>query len=84
MDALNVYNTVCLSEQRLVEANVIHDICYSLQQVGSGFACHGSQDGNLVVHFLATLAISSSSSRMWVDVLPKFLGPFVKADISSL
>lgn len=34
--------------------------------------------------FFARLAISSSSSRMWVDVLPKFLDPFVKADISSL
>lgn len=51
VDTLNVYDTVCLLEQRLVEANVIQDICYSFQQVGSGFVCHGSWDGNLVVHF---------------------------------
>ena len=84
VDALNVYKVVYSPKKRPVKANIIYDICNSCKQVGNGSVCYRFCDENSVTHFLARLAFSSFSSRVWLDVLPKFLGPFIRADISSL
>ncbi|GMN34443.1 hypothetical protein TIFTF001_004691 [Ficus carica] len=84
MDALNVYKTVYSFIQRSVEANVIDDIRDSCLQVGSGSICYGSCKGNSIAHFLVRLALSNSFSRVWLDVLSKFLSSFVKTNIIDL
>lgn len=79
-----MYRVVCSTKKRSVKANIIYHICNSCKQVGNGSICYGFRDGKSVTHFLARLDFSSFSSRVWLDVLPKFLGPFIRADISSL
>lgn len=48
------------------------------------FAIYGSHSGNTIPHILASFAFSSrSNSFVRVDILPQFMGVFVKADLRS-
>lgn len=83
-DAINVVQSVLNANDQSMEANIIDDICNSLNQAGSGSICYGSRKGNSVVNFLANLVLSSSVSSLWFDVLPRCLGTFVKTDLANV
>ncbi|GMN68912.1 hypothetical protein TIFTF001_037965 [Ficus carica] len=63
------------------EANILEDIRDSLSVVRSGMVCYTPWDGNKVAHFLAKYAISKSVYCFGVDYVPRWLGPFVKANL---
>lgn len=67
-----------------MEANVIDDISDACAHLGSGSVCYGSHEGNSVIYFLTRLTLFSCCFLIWLDSLPKFLGPFVKKDTMSL
>ena len=82
-DAVNAVRAIQNPVAEAPEANIVEDIRDSLSVVRSGRVCHIPRDGNRVAHFLAKHAISKSVYCFGVDFVPRWLGPFVKADLVS-
>lgn len=83
-DAINIACAVFPPSSLSVEANVLEDIHELLSFERGGDVSYGSRKGNAMAPFLVRYAISNSISIIWLDVLPKLLGAFVKSDIISI
>ncbi|GMN30483.1 hypothetical protein TIFTF001_002812 [Ficus carica] len=81
-DALNTVSAIQNPVAEAPESNIIEDIRDSLSVTRSGMVCYISRDGNRVAHFWAKYAISKSVYCFGVDYVPRWLGPFVKADLA--
>ena len=82
-DALNVAHAIDDPVHRSIEPNVIDDVRDVLLSYGSGKDYYGTRNGNTVTHFLTNFVFSSSNSFVWDDVLSRFMGAFIKTDLST-
>ena len=71
-------------ELQSLEANVIQDICDTLELSEGCSVCYGSRCENSATQFLVSFAFSSTHSHVWYDALSSFLGCFVKIDLRGL
>ena len=81
-DALNTVSAIQNPVAEAPEANIVEDIRDSLSVARSGMVCYTPRDENRVAHFLVKYAISKSVYCFGVDYVPRWLGPFVKADLA--
>ncbi|GMN53841.1 hypothetical protein TIFTF001_022971 [Ficus carica] len=82
-DAMNAVRAIQNPVAEAPEANIVEDIRDYIAGVRNGRVCHISRDGNRVAHKLAKHAISKSVFCFSIDFVPRWLGPFVKANLAS-
>ncbi|GMN19741.1 hypothetical protein TIFTF001_039884 [Ficus carica] len=82
-DAMNAVRAIQNPVAEAPEANIVEDIRDYIAGVRNGRVCHISRDGNRVAHTLAKYALSKSVFCFGIDFVPRWLGPFVKADLVS-
>ncbi|GMN40602.1 hypothetical protein TIFTF001_009828 [Ficus carica] len=81
-DALNTVSAIQNPVAEAPETNIVEDIRDYLSIARSDMVCYISRDENRVVHFLTKYVISKFVYCFGVDYVPRWLGPFVKADLA--
>ena len=82
-DALNAISAIQNPVAEAPEANIAEDIRDFLSVARRGMVCYTRRDGNKVAHCLANYAITKSVFCFGADYVPRWLGPFVKADLAT-